>query len=55
MRYTVVHLPGSLNESGVAVYIVVDTGDPTASVGVAVARCPDGPGAIAVATALNEA
>jgi hypothetical protein len=52
MRYTVVYLPGLLNESGVAMYVVVDK-DPEASVGVAMARATDSTAALAIAAALN--
>jgi hypothetical protein len=51
-QYIVVFVPGALNESGVGVYVVVDTGGEVISK-PAVARCVDGPAAIVVATALN--
>jgi len=52
MRYTVVYLDGSLNESGVSFYMVVDA-NPGASVGVVVARGRDADHAVAIAAALN--
>ncbi len=51
-QYIVVFIPGALNESGVGVYVVVDTGGEATSK-LAVARCADGPAAVAVAAALN--
>jgi hypothetical protein len=54
MRYIVAYVPGSLNESGVGIYVVIDTdGEGTSK--PAVARCVDGTAAAAVAAALNEA
>lgn len=53
MRFVVMYVPGQLNESGVGIYVVVDTGG-EAITKLAVARCVDGAGAVAVCDALNE-
>jgi hypothetical protein len=54
MRYIVVYLAGSLNESNVAFYAIVDTQGESPQVHRAILRCVDADIAIAIRNALNE-